>query len=202
MKSPEPVTAAEPRFLTSHEVASLVQVSPSAVLRWIDQGLLKAFRTPGGHRRVTAHSLRSFLRSHQMPVPAALEQRAPRILVIDDEPPFLRSVATVIRHTDAEAQIELCESPVSGLLKVGLWRPDVVLLDAYMPGMDGPEVCQRLKADPETADIAVLAMSGRPSPELQATFRKAGAAGFLPKPVTSAALVGALEGLGVLSSSR
>ena len=201
MKPLEAATVAEPRFLTSHEVASLVRVSPSAVLRWIDQGLLKAFRTPGGHRRVTAHSLRSFLRSHQMPVPASLEQSAARILVIDDEPAFLRSVATVIRHTDVRAQVELCESPVSGLLKVGLWRPDVVLLDAYMPHMDGPEVCQRLKADPETAGIAVLAMSGRPSPELQATFRKAGAAGFLSKPVTSAALVGALTDLGVVSPS-
>lgn len=186
----------ETRFLTSHEVAALMKVSPSAVLRWIDQGLLKAFRTPGGHRRVDLAALVSFLRAHHMPVPRELE-RTVRVLVIDDEVVFLKSMGAVLRRADQRVEVELCDSPVSGLLKVGLWRPDVVFLDAYMPGMDGPEACRRIKADPETAGIAVVAMSGRPSSELQRSFSTAGASAFLAKPVSPAALVGALEGLGL-----
>ena len=61
------------RIFTSHEVASLVQVSPSSVLKWIEQGKLRAFRTPGGHRRVAREELLDFLRAHQLPVPAELE---------------------------------------------------------------------------------------------------------------------------------
>lgn len=192
----------ETRFLTSHEVATLVQVSPSAVLRWIDQGLLKAFRTPGGHRRISPSALRTFLREHEMPVPAELAGASTRVLIIDDDPAFVRSLAKVLRQADSEVLVEGCESPVAGLLRVGVWRPDVVLLDAYMPGMDGPELCQRLKSDVATSSIAVIAMSGRPSPELRARFEGAGAAGFLPKPVTSAALVGALEPLGLMKAKR
>jgi len=188
----------ETRFLTSHEVAALVRVSPSAVLRWIDQGLLKAFRTPGGHRRVDLSVLVAFLRTHRMPVPKELEREVVRVLVIDDEAGFLKSMATVLRRADRRVEVELCDSPVTGLLKVGLWRPDVVLLDAYMPGMDGPEACRRIKADPEIAGIAVIAMSGRPSSELQKSFSNAGAAAFLAKPVSAASLVGALEGLGLM----
>jgi CheY-like chemotaxis protein len=81
---------------------------------------------------------------------------------------------------------------------VGLLKPEVVLLDTYMPGMDGLEVCRRLKLSPQTAHIAVLAMSGRPSAETERRFLEAGAAAFLPKPIQAAAVLSKLEGLGLV----
>ena len=76
------------RLLTSHEVASLVQVSPSSVLKWIEQGKLRAFRTPGGHRRVASDELVDFLRAYRLPVPRELEGQKERLQVIDDEPTY------------------------------------------------------------------------------------------------------------------
>jgi excisionase family DNA binding protein len=187
------------RPLTSHEVATLVQVSPSAVLRWIDGGLLRAFRTPGGHRRIGTSSLVEFLRSQKMPVPPALATA--RLLVIDDQPEFLSSLADALARTGARLEVELAQSAVDGLIKIGLRRPDVVLLDAYMPGMDGPEVCRRIKSQPETEHIAVMAMSGRLSDELVERFNKAGAACFIAKPLKASVVVEHLEALGVLSPS-
>ena len=173
------------RRFTSQQIADLVQVSPSAVLRWIDQGLLPAFRTPGGHRRVLEPALLEFLRAHQLPIPRQLTPEL-RVLVIDDEVRYLRSLEAVLRRTHDNVKVELTDSAVSGLLKVGLFRPNVVLLDYNMPGMDGLEVCKRLKAAPETRDIAVVAVSGRASPELEASFKEAGACGFLAKPLSAA----------------
>ena len=92
----------------------------------------------------------------------------------------------------------LAESAIDGLLKVGLRKPDVVLLDAYMPGMNGIEVCSRLKSAPETAHIAVLAMSGRPSPELEQAFLDVGAAALLPKPITAPVVLQHLTALGLV----
>lgn len=186
------------RLLTSHEVASLVQVSPSSVLKWIDQGKLKAYRTPGGHRRVASDELLGFLRAHQLPVPAELEEHRLLLLVIDDEAPYLRSLGALLSRADSRVKVELAESAMDGLLKVGLIRPQVVLLDTYMPGMDGVEVCKRLKQSEETAHIAVLAMSGRPSPELEKKFLDAGAAAFIAKPVQAAVVLSKLEGLGLV----
>ena len=186
------------RLLTSHEVASLVQVSPSSVLKWIDQGKLKAYRTPGGHRRVASDELLGFLRAHQLPVPAELEEHRLLLLVIDDEAPYLRSLGALLSRADSRVKVELAESAMDGLLKVGLIRPQVVLLDTYMPGMDGVEVCKRLKQSEETAHIAVLAMSGRPSPELEKKFLDAGAAAFIAKPVQPAVVLSKLEGLGLV----
>ena len=186
------------RLLTSHEVATLVQVSPSSVLKWIEQGKLKAFRTPGGHRRVASDELLGFLRAHQLPVPAELEEEWVRLLVIDDEAPYLRALGALLSRADARVRVELAESAMDGLLKVGLLRPQVVLLDSYMPGMDGVEVCKRLQRSEETAHIAVLAMSGRPSHELEKKFLDAGAAAFFPKPIQPAVVLSKLESLGLV----
>ena len=142
------------RIFTSHEVASLVQVSPSSVLKWIEQGKLRAFRTPGGHRRVASGELLDFLRAHQLPVPAELEGDQVRLLVIDDEARYLRALGTLLQRADSRVEVALAESALDGLLKVGLLKPEVVLLDTYMPGMDGLEVCRRLKQSPLTAHIA------------------------------------------------
>lgn len=189
------------RIFTSHEVASLVQVSPSSVLKWIEQGKLRAFRTPGGHRRVACEELVDFLRAHRLPVPRELHCDRVRLLVIDDEATWLRALGAFLQRADARIEVSLAESALDGLLKVGLDRPEVVLLDSYMPGMDGLEVCRRLKAAAETTHIAVLAMSGRPSAELEKKFLEAGAAAFLPKPLQAAAVLAKLEGLGLVRAS-
>ena len=74
---------------TTHDISRLLQVDPSTVSKWIDRGMLVAFRTPGGHRRVRAGDLRSFLIAHEMPVPEELGSSAVRLLVVDDEKPSL-----------------------------------------------------------------------------------------------------------------
>lgn len=186
------------RLFTSHEVASLVQVSPSSVLKWIEQGKLRAFRTPGGHRRVASDELVEFLRSHHLPVPRELEEERVKLLVIDDEPRYLRALGTILQKADSRVEVSLAENAVDGLLKVGVLRPHVVLLDSYMPNMDGHEVCRRLKESEETANIAVLAMSGRHSAELEKRFLEAGAAAFLKKPFQPAEVLSKLEGLGLV----
>ncbi len=61
------------RLYTTHDISRLIQVDPSTVSKWIDKGILVAFRTPGGHRRVKSGDLRTFLVSHQMPIPHELE---------------------------------------------------------------------------------------------------------------------------------
>jgi DNA-binding response OmpR family regulator len=62
-------------------------------------------------------------------------------------------------------------------------KPDLMLLDIYLPGLDGFEVCRRVKAARATAGIRVIAMSANDTPEVRATILAAGAAAFLPKPI-------------------
>ena len=64
------------RYYTSHQVGTILQVNPSSVVKWINDGLLRAFRTPGGHRRVTAGELVRFASYHGMPIPEDLRDLA------------------------------------------------------------------------------------------------------------------------------
>ncbi len=189
----------EPGWWTSHEVARLVRMSPSAVLRWIDQGLIQAFRTPGGHRRVRSTDLIAFLKSQHLPVPPELRDTSVRLVVIDDESRYLSALGRLLKEADPRIEVELFDHPVEALIQVGKSRPDVVLVDAYMGGLDGVGLCRRLKASPETAGIAILAMSGSPSPELEEAFQLAGAAKFLPKPLTPEAVLKELHALGLVA---
>jgi excisionase family DNA binding protein len=185
-----------PAYLTSHQIAQLVHVSPSTVLSWIDKGILPAHRTPGGHRRVERVALVHFLRNHRMPVPRQLAGVG-RLLLIDDEPVFLRTTRRQLKRQAPWLQLETSESAADGLIKVGTFRPDAVLLDAYMPGMDGIEVCRLLRSSPETAHIMVVAVSGHPSQEIEAEFVRAGAVSVLNKPLDMALFLSLLASNGL-----
>ncbi|MGZ3459072.1 MAG: MerR family transcriptional regulator, partial [Archangium sp.] len=67
------------QLYTTHDISRLLQVDPSTVSKWIDRGILMAFRTPGGHRRVRSADLRTFLITHQMPVPEELGSSTVRL---------------------------------------------------------------------------------------------------------------------------
>lgn len=77
-----------------------------------------------------------------------------KILIIDDEDE-LNEMMTM-RLTKAGFTVESAIDGPSGLEKVKSFNPDVVLLDINMPGMDGWEVCAKLRSDPETADTNIV----------------------------------------------
>jgi excisionase family DNA binding protein len=176
------MTTSEISYLTSHEVARLLGVSASAVLSWVDRGLIKAHRTPGGHRRVEKTELVRFLRERKMPMPRELAG-IQRLLIIDDDIDVLKVTHKLIRRGAPSLTVETSAGAIDGLLKIGTFRPEAVVLDAYMPGMNGIEVCQRIRSSPETAHIMVVAVTGRPSPSIGAAFMEAGAIACLDKPL-------------------
>jgi CheY-like chemotaxis protein len=101
----------------------------------------------------------------------------------------LRSTKRALKQQFPDLEVELAESPVEGLLKVGTDKPDAVLLDATMPGMDGVEVCRQIRQNPGTAGVAVIALTGRLDEEVAIAFKQAGAAACLRKPLDINALL-------------
>lgn len=180
--------------LTSHQVSRLLRVSRRSVNNWIEKGLIEAFRTPGGHRRVRAGDLVAFLTSSGMPVPSDLDGLARRkIVIVDDDAAQLRSYRRLLSTYATVAEVKLFDRGIDALLAIGAFNPDVVLLDIVMPGLDGLEVCRRIKAGERTRDIDVMMCSGRLSPEVEAVATEAGARCCLDKPVDTARLLSELR---------
>jgi excisionase family DNA binding protein len=180
-----------PPYLTSHDAARLASVSPSTVLSWVNRGLLPAHRTPGGHRRIERQALARFLREHAMPVPPDLASIS-RLLVMDTDAAFLRSVRRLLNRAAPDLSVETGEGAIDGLLKIGVFQPDAVILDALLPEVDAVEICRRVRRNPATANILVIPVASHPTPKTRAAFVEAGASELLMKPVNAAALLGAL----------
>jgi excisionase family DNA binding protein len=181
------------RSLSTFKIAHLLDVNPSSVANWVDQGLLAAHRTPGGHRRVALEDLVSFLKEHRMPVPKDLEVPPTRILVVDDEPALCQMIARTLRSSNSEYEVIEARDGFRAGQIVATLRPDVVILDLRMPGMDGFEVCRQIKSQDQTKRSVVIAMTAFPSPENEQRIRDCGADAFFPKPLDMDALLGKIK---------
>ena len=181
------------RLLTSHEVGALLQVNPSSVNKWVKEGRITAFRTPGGHRRIRARDLVEFLDVHQMPVPARLQAASKRrLIVVDSDAAALKALDRTLRAHADRVHLLPAASGIDALVQVGLFRPHVIVLDASMDELDATEVCRRIKANAETRHITVVLAAAHVTTALENKAIQAGAARVLKKPIDLALLFGDL----------
>jgi DNA-binding response OmpR family regulator len=103
------------------------------------------------------------------------------VLVVDDEPAIVDMVTTYLGFKGYE--VRGANTGQDGLTLIPLERPDILLLDLMLPDMEGFEVCARVRAMPEFARMPVLIISARVDPESMARAEKAGANGYMIKPI-------------------
>jgi excisionase family DNA binding protein len=171
---------------TTFEAARLCHVSPLSIINWVNAGRLPAFRTPGGHRRIRREDLITFMRDNGLPLPEELSQGAGRrkVLIVDDEPAILKLLSEQLkRRTKDPFEIATASDGFEAGRLVASLRPDVVILDLRMPGVDGFQVCKTIKAAPETASTLVVAMTGYHTPETEARILECGASKCFAKPL-------------------
>ena len=116
--------------------------------------------------------------------PSAARLNAPHVLVVDDAP---TNVEVLLKILDEDYNVCLATSGAEALdLLAQGERPELILLDVMMPGMDGYQLCARLKADPLTRDIPVIFVTARTDAESETRALAAGGVDFLHKPVNAA----------------
>ena len=164
---------------TTHEVSRLLQVNPRSVINWIEQNLLPSYRTPGGHRRIRRDDLLAFLRKHQIPTPASLVEGTFSILIVDDEQEVAGMFKTFFQR-QGDYEVSTVSDGITALMEVGNLKPDLLILDIMLPGIDGVEVCRRIKAN-SANKTSIIAISGVESNEKRVL--QAGADAFMLKPV-------------------
>jgi CheY-like chemotaxis protein len=111
---------------------------------------------------------------------------AHHVLIIDDEPVNRRLAQVMLQKLGWQA--ETLASGEEALLHLATHRYDLVLLDISMPGMNGVDVCQHIRANPRLADIRVIAYTAHVLPEDQERFLAGGFDDVLLKPMSSRAV--------------
>jgi CheY-like chemotaxis protein len=110
-----------------------------------------------------------------------------RVLIIEDEP----GTRAAIRECFERAGYLAAEAGdgLAGLAQAESWRPHAILLDVRMPGLDGYEVCRRLRANPVTKSIPVIVVTAVDDPALNRRAYESGATACILKPFRLEALL-------------
>lgn len=115
---------------------------------------------------------------------------AKKILFVDDEPGYARAVTYVLQKEGYE--VITASNGLQGLIKAQKEEPDLIILDVMLPGIDGFEVCSRLRSDPRTSAIPIIMLSAKGQDADRTTGLTLGALEYLTKPVENAVLLNSI----------
>lgn len=183
-------------FSTS-EVAKYCHVTADTIRKWAEAGRIHVFKTPGGHRRIRRDDLLRFLRENSIPIHEELDNSGVKVLVVDDEKAVISVIRRFLERSQRPFHIEVAMDGFDAGRQMVSFKPHVVFLDLRLPGVDGFEVCRRIKATPDTAATQVIAMTGYYEGEVAQRVIELGAAMLLQKPFAPDDLRRALAKVGV-----
>lgn len=112
----------------------------------------------------------------------------PLILVVDDDPDILHLLCLMLAREDTPLRVESASGGAEALAKTDKRCPDLVILDAMMPDIDGYEVCSRLRSNPPTATVPIVMLTALADGLSRRRGFEAGADDYLAKPFDRASL--------------
>jgi len=174
----------EPDWLTLGQAAKYLGAAQSTIRKWSDDGRVRAFYTPGGHRRYRRGDLEDFLNRSS---PSGSTNGGPVVLIVDDDE-RLREYVRVNLEMEGYAVHEAA-SAEEGLRILEESTPDLVLLDVMMPQMDGWEMLKRVQERHGAGTIPVVMFSGKIDEAAADEATSRGAQGFIGKPFNPQELI-------------
>jgi len=168
-------------YFSIPKAATYCSISRVTLWRWVRSGKLKAFLTPGGQYRIRKEDLELFISGKMGHLPQAEFLKEKKILIVDDDSGVQEILIRMLSTYGFRA--EVASDGFEAGVKTVQFKPDLMVLDLYMSGMDGFEVCKQIKENSNTSHIKILALTGYDTKETKDRILEAGADGFLVKPV-------------------
>lgn len=150
-------------FCTTREAANLLGVSLRTAQLWVENGLLEAWKTEGGHRRINRTSLSRLLAGDAKPKHAEIVAQSGdrlKVLVVEDDSVLLKLYKTVISHWNLPIDVTTASNAVDGLIRVGRDSPDVMITDLTMSGLDGFHLIRSLATTSYREGMEIIIVSG------------------------------------------
>ncbi len=189
------------RIFSALEVANICGVVNQTAINWIKNGYLKAFTTPGGQYRVYSEDLVDFLHSRGMRLPPELKEVLEQqksievVLIVDDDEDFNNTLKQFLEKKYPDYTLEQAFDGFEAGKVLAESKPDMVLLDVDLPGIDGRKLCQKIKEDSPAVKPIVIAISGVTEGDIEGQMMEAGADAFLAKPLKMEELPQVIEQL-------
>jgi excisionase family DNA binding protein len=141
--------------------AKLLNLSVGTVQTLVEKNELQAWKTQGGHRRISLQSVEDYQRRHRIQSNSILNSNERlRVLVVEDDDSLLRTFQAHFDKWDLAIDATCMTSAIEALLDLPVLKPQVLITDLRLPGVDGFELIRRLNQHPQLSGMAVLAMTG------------------------------------------
>lgn len=147
------------RVFTTVDVAKVCKVSLRTVIRWVDEGKLPSFRTPGGHRRVKEEDLTKFMGEYKIPFSLGGRGEARKILVLEERDQFDAMLRQILRRSSDVFEITHAADLYECAMQLGLVRPDLVILELGPKVQDVDRFFKAMSQIPEIQETRVLALN-------------------------------------------
>lgn len=155
---------------TTQRAAEILGISVSSVQQLVEAGVIEAWKTRGGHRRIPLQAVLRYKASPPTPAPA-LATAAPRggvatVLVVEDNPMQRALYERQFAAWGLPLSLIFCENGYQALMEIARRQPHILLADIVMDGIDGYEVVKTILADPQLARMHIAMLSGLSSEDL------------------------------------
>lgn len=147
---------------TTHKAEQLLNVSASVIQFWIESGILKAWKTPGGHRRITLTSIQQVANKNKSLMSGQLTDDAEifTILYVEDNEALSDIFCQLFGHLSPMLRINHTTNGQDALISLGLTKPDLLVTDLNMPRMNGFEMIRYIRNNTHFNKTLIAVMTG------------------------------------------
>ena len=158
-------------YMTTREAAELLGISLRTAQLWVENGQLEAWKTDGGHRRISRASARRLLEGDPV-TDSALAQSTInpdqiKILVVEDDSILIKLYKTVISSWKMPLEVITAGNGIDALIRIGKDTPDLMITDLSMPNMDGIQLIRNLSASSYREGLEIVVVSGLDVAEIE-----------------------------------
>lgn len=184
---------------TTQKAAGILGISVTSVQQLVEAGAIEAWKTKGGHRRIPLAAIQAYKSSPSSTqkiiatASATPSDNRISILIIEDNQMQRAIYDKQISSWNLPANLTFCENGYQGLMKIASDKPDILLADIVMDGIDGYEVISTILRYPELADMNIAILSGLKPEDLEARGGVPDGVVFFSKPVNYDELRGYLR---------
>ncbi len=176
MATVSPVPQAGDDDCSTLEVARRLGLAVRSVQLMVDRGELQAWKTPGGHRRISRASVEQWLAAHggtqaaaaePAASPAKASPAAPRVLLIEDSRHFQNLVRLLVQRQFPQVELHVADDGIAGLAMAGQLQPQVLLVDILLPGIDGAALVTGLRSHPAFGGMRLIVITSLSGADLE-----------------------------------
>ncbi|MDM7942378.1 MAG: response regulator [Hydrogenophaga sp.] len=187
-------TSTQEDYCGTFLAAKLLGLSVGTIQGLVEKNELHAWKTQGGHRRISMQSIRDYQRQHGM-TEASDKTRYLKVLVVEDDAAMLEVFKSTIDGWTLPVDCSLMSSAMEALIDIHTIKPDLLITDLKMPGVDGFELLRTLRANPAFSSMVLVAMTGLSAEEIAERGGLPAQAVTIQKPVDMRWLQGFLAAL-------